>query len=62
MRGLSGGTRVLERALCAWELRESLPQFEAREQDDQDWLLATWRTKTKLDRIQAIDTWRRSQR
>ena len=50
---------MLERALCAWELGESLPTFEARTIEEQDWLLATWRTRTKLDRIRAIDQHRR---
>jgi len=61
IRGLSGGTPTWERASCAWDLRgESLPEFEERPEDQQDWLLATWRTKRKLDRIRLIDDWERS--
>jgi hypothetical protein len=41
--------------MCAWDVGQSLPEFEARPQDQQDWLLAIWRTKGKLDRIRAID-------
>jgi len=59
VRGLRGGTPMLERALCAWELGESLPEFEDRPMEQQDWLLATWRTRSKLDRIRAIDQHRR---
>ena len=55
VRGLRGGTETLERALCAWEVGESLPEFEDRPQDEQDWLLAVWRTRAKLDRCRAID-------
>lgn len=51
---------MLERALCAFDLGQSLPEFERRDQDDQDWLLATWRTKNKLDRIRSIDAYRRN--
>jgi hypothetical protein len=51
VRGLAGGTNTWE----AWDLRESLPEFEDRPQEQQDWLLATWRTMKKLERIQAID-------
>jgi hypothetical protein len=60
IRGLKGGTATLERALCAWELRQSLPEFEARPEDEQDWLLAVYRTRTKLDRVKAIDARDRS--
>jgi len=50
---------MLERALAAWELGESLPEFEDRPMEQQDWLLAAWRTRSKLDRIRAIDQHRR---
>ena len=41
--------------MVAWDLGESLPEFEDRPQEQQDWLLATWRMMKKLERIQAID-------
>jgi len=53
--GLTGGTATWERARVAWEIGESLPEFEDRPDEQQNWLIATWRTLRKLDRIQAID-------
>jgi len=55
VRGLAGGNSTWERAKVAWDLHESLPEFEDRPQEQQDWLMATWRTMKKLERIQAID-------
>ena len=55
VRGLGGGNATWERARVAWDLGESLPEFEDRPLEQQDWLLATWRTMKKLERIQAID-------
>lgn len=52
--GLEGGTDTMERAFCAWELGQSLPEFEDRSQDQQDWLLAVYRTKRKVERILSI--------
>ncbi len=40
-----------EAALVAWELRESLPEFEARPHEQQDWLMATFRIRRKLDAV-----------
>ena len=53
--GLAGGNETWERARVAWDVGESLPEFEDRPQEQQDWLIATWRTMKKLERIQAID-------
>ena len=52
---MTGGNATWERARVAWELRESLPEFEDRTDEQQNWLIATWRTMRKLDRIQSID-------
>jgi len=59
---LKGGTETWERASCAWDSKgESLPEFEARPQEQQDWLLAVWRTRAKLDRIRSLDWLRRQE-
>jgi hypothetical protein len=40
--------------MAAWEMKETLPEFEERPQEQQDWAVAAWRTKKKLDRISLI--------
>jgi len=52
-----GGTLTWERAQVAWELnRETLPEFEDRPLEQQNWALATWRTKKKIALIEMIES------
>lgn len=48
-----------EKAQIGWHLRESLPEFEDREPDEQLWLIATWRSLAKISAIEALETWRK---
>ena len=59
---VKGGNILWEKAQVAWEMRQSLPEFEARDQEEQDWLLAVWRTKAKISTIESVAQWRKQQR
>ena len=52
--GLTGGTSLWERAQVVWEHKIRMSEFDAWDQDDQDYALATWRTKQKLENIKII--------
>ena len=54
-----GGSLLWEKAQIGWHLRESLPEFEDREPDEQLWLIATWRSLAKIGAIEALETWRK---
>jgi hypothetical protein len=60
--GVRGGTELWERARVAWEVGESLPEFEDRPEEQQSWLLATWRTMQKISAVEAIERWRKAKR
>ena len=53
---LTGGTETWERAQAAWDLGETLPEFDARPDEEQDWAVATWRTMRKIDRIRVVES------
>jgi hypothetical protein len=48
-----------EKAQVAWDMRESLPEFEDRPIEQQNWLLATWRSKAKIAAIEAVERYRK---
>lgn len=57
---IEGGTRTWEEANIAFDLGESLPEFQERSQDQQDWLRATWRTRQRIKIIEALESWQKS--
>ena len=59
VKGLTGGTATWERAQAAWELGLTLDEFEAKPEKSQNWALAVWRTKRKVDNVQALVAYRR---
>jgi hypothetical protein len=44
---LAGGTQIGEAALTAWELGQTLPEFEERPIEQQYWAIAARRIKIK---------------
>ena len=42
---------LAEAALTAWDVGQSLPEFERRPAEEQNWLMATRRVKQKLDAV-----------
>jgi len=52
-----GGSVLWEQAQIAWHLRESLPEFQGREPEQQQWLTATWRAMAKIRAIEAKESW-----
>ena len=52
---LKGGTETWERAQTAWALGETIPEFDGRPPEEQDWAVAVWRTMRKIDRIRVIE-------
>ena len=44
---MSGGTQIGEAALTAWEMGQTLPEFEDRPIEQQYWAMATRRIKIK---------------
>ena len=52
---LKGGTETWERAQTAWALGETIPEFDGRSPDEQNWAVAVWRTMRKIDRIRVIE-------
>ena len=40
-----------EAALTAWDVGQSLPEFERRPAEEQNWLMATRRIRQKMDAI-----------
>lgn len=51
--GIRGGTEVSEKARVAWALGETLPEFEDRPMEQQEWAIATWRVERKMEAIGA---------
>lgn len=43
-----------EDANIAWELRQSLPEFQARPDEEQDWLRATYRMRNAVSNADAV--------
>lgn len=56
---IRGGSRLWEDAQIGWHLRQSVPEFQEKPQDEIDWLRATWRTMQKISAIEALEAWRK---
>ena len=48
---LKGGTQIGEAALTAWELGQTLPEFEDRPIEQQYWAIAARRIKIKASAV-----------
>ena len=57
--GLTGGTEAWEMAQAAARFSQTLPEFEQRPQEEQDWGRALWRTEQKLEILQLRQMGRR---
>jgi hypothetical protein len=53
---VTGGSDVWEHAQVALGLGETLPEFEERPQEQQNWAIATWRTMRRISTIELLES------